>query len=64
MTNRATRYLTPRRRTALGALLAAVLLAGCGGAGSGLTVPQVAPAKVYSLGGFQPERTDHVRAIR
>ena len=54
MTNRATRYLTPRRRTALGALLAVVLLAGCGGAGSGLTVPQVAPARVYSLGGFQP----------
>ena len=35
-------------------LLAAVLLAGCGGAGSGLTVPTVAPAKVFSLGGFQP----------
>ena len=29
-------------------------LAGCGGAGSGLTVPTVAPAKVFSLGGFQP----------
>ena len=44
---------TPRR-IAIGGLLAAVLLAGCGGAGSGLTVPQVAPARVYSLGGFQP----------
>ena len=43
----------------LGRLIAAllatvVLLAGCGGAGSGLTVPQVAPAKTFSLGGFQP----------
>ena len=35
-------------------LAAAAMLAGCGGAGSGLTVPQVAPAKVFSLGGFQP----------
>ena len=36
-------------------LLACVpLLTGCGGAGSGLTVPQVAPAKVFALGGFQP----------
>ena len=51
---RTARYLTPRRRTALGALVATLLLAGCGGAGSGLTVPQVAPARVYSLGGFQP----------
>jgi hypothetical protein len=32
----------------------AVLVAGCGGAGSGLTVPQVAPAKVFSLAGFEP----------
>jgi hypothetical protein len=39
----------------IAALLAtAVLLAGCGGAGSGLTVPQVAPAKVFSLARFQP----------
>jgi len=37
------------------AVLAAIaILAGCGGAGSGLTVPTVAPAKVYSLGGFTP----------
>jgi hypothetical protein len=28
--------------------------AGCGGAGSGLTVPQVAPARVFALGEFQP----------
>ena len=54
MINRAARDLTLRRRTAFGALLIAVLLAGCGGAGSGLTVTQVAPARVYSLGGFQP----------
>ena len=47
----------PRLKTAAaGALLAsAVLLAGCGDAGSGLTVPQVAPAKVFSLAGFQPQ---------
>jgi hypothetical protein len=44
-----------RARTVRAALIAsAVFLAGCGGAGSGLTVPQVAPAKVFSLGGFQP----------
>jgi hypothetical protein len=37
------------------ALLAtATMLAGCGGSGSGLTVPQVAPAKTFSLSGFQP----------
>ena len=35
-------------------LTIALLLAGCGDAGSGLTVPQVAPAKTFSLGGFQP----------
>jgi hypothetical protein len=40
--------------TAAALLLAAVLLAGCGDAGSGLTVPQVAPARTFSLGGFQP----------
>jgi hypothetical protein len=43
------------RMAAAGAVLvAAVLLAGCGDAGSGLTVPTVAPAKVFSLRGFQP----------
>ena len=40
-----------------GLLVAALLLAGCGGAGSGLTVPTVAPAKVFSLAGFQPATT-------
>src|ERR1700751_1711703 len=35
-------------------LAAAVLLAGCGDAGSGLTVPQVAPAKTFALARFQP----------
>jgi hypothetical protein len=34
--------------------LVAVLLAGCGDAGSGLTVPTVAPARVFSLADFQP----------
>jgi hypothetical protein len=39
-----------------GAILgAAVLLAGCGGAGSGLTVPQIAPARVFALAAFQPQ---------
>ena len=42
------------RRPLIFALLAAVLLAGCGDAGSGLTVPQVAPARTFSLGRFQP----------
>lgn len=30
------------------------LLAGCGGGDSAVSVPQVAPAKVFSLGGFEP----------
>jgi hypothetical protein len=51
---RASHRVTPRRRAAFGAILAALLLAACGGAGSGLTVPQIAPARVFSLGGFQP----------
>jgi hypothetical protein len=38
----------------IAALLAVVLLAGCGDAGSGLTVPQVAPAKTFALARFQP----------
>jgi hypothetical protein len=36
-------------------LTAAILVAGCGDTGSGLTVPQVAPAKTFALGGFQPQ---------
>jgi hypothetical protein len=36
-----------------------VMLAGCGGAGSGLTVPQVAPARVFALGAFQPSQPVH-----
>ena len=35
---------------------AAALLEGCGSAGSGLTVPQVAPARVFALGAFQPSQ--------
>ncbi|MBV9337788.1 MAG: hypothetical protein JO262_16005 [Solirubrobacterales bacterium] len=34
----------------------ALVLAGCGGAGSGLTVPQVTPARVFALGAFQPSQ--------
>ena len=46
---------TLRLTVTIGKVLAASLaLTGCGGAGSGLTVPTVAPAKVYTLGGFQP----------
>jgi hypothetical protein len=49
---------TSRLASAIGAAFAAILaLAACGGAGSGLTVPTVAPARVYSLGGFQPNTT-------
>ena len=40
--------------TIAAALAAIAVLSGCGGTGSGLTVPTVAPAKVYTLGGFQP----------
>ena len=46
---------TPRLTYTIAAAVAAItLLTGCGGAGSGLTVPTVAPARVYTLGGFQP----------
>jgi hypothetical protein len=41
------------RRLAL-TIAATAILAGCGGAVSGLTVPTVAPARVYALGGFTP----------
>jgi hypothetical protein len=41
-------------RMAAALLAIALAPAGCGGAGSGLTVPQVAPARVFSLGDFQP----------
>lgn len=43
-----------RLTTTIGALAAILAVTGCGGAGSGLTVPTVAPAKVYTLGGFAP----------
>ena len=43
-----------RRIIMLGTVFTAVLITGCGGAGSGLTVPTVAPARVYTLGGFEP----------
>ena len=36
------------------ALAAFIAITGCGGAGGGLTVPTVAPARVYTLGGFKP----------
>ncbi len=46
---------TLRLAGAIAAVLTAIAtLTGCGGAGSGLTVPTVAPAKVYTLGGFTP----------
>ena len=46
-----------RGRPLLGAMFGvALVLAGCGGAGSGLTVPQVAPARVFALGAFQPSQ--------
>ena len=44
-------------------IAAGLLLSGCGGAGSGLTVPQVAPAKVFSLGGFEPSSTRPGRPV-
>jgi hypothetical protein len=31
-----------------------VMLAGCGGSGSAVSVPHIAPAKVFTLGGFEP----------
>jgi hypothetical protein len=35
-------------------IAAAAALAGCGGSGGSVSVPQVAPARTYSLTGFQP----------
>lgn len=35
-------------------LAGCVLVAGCGSSGTGVTVPHVAPARVYSLANFQP----------
>ena len=46
--------LATAMRVAAAVVVAVVLLAGCGGSGGGLTVPQVAPARVFSLGGFKP----------
>jgi hypothetical protein len=47
---------TLRLTYTIGAVLAVIAtLTGCGSAGSGLTVPTVAPARVYTLGGFQPD---------
>jgi hypothetical protein len=44
-----------RTATVLAALACGgVGLPGCGGSGTALTVPQIAPAKVFSLAGFQP----------
>jgi hypothetical protein len=52
--NRPRRNLTSRLGATAGAALAAIAVTGGCGTGSGLTVPTVAPAKVYTLGGFQP----------
>jgi hypothetical protein len=38
----------------LGMLIAVSVMAGCGGSGSGVSVPTVAPARTYSLRGFRP----------
>ena len=43
--------------TIAGVLATLAVLTACGGAGSGLTVPTVAPAKVYTLGGFAPSKS-------
>lgn len=40
--------------SALGTLIAVLAIAGCGSSGGGVTVPKVAPARIYSLSGFQP----------
>lgn len=51
---------TRPRHTATAAILATaslalgLALAGCGGAGRGITAPQIAPARVYGMVGFQP----------
>ncbi len=49
------RALTTGRASACAALtLSLVALTGCGSSGSAVTAPQIAPAKTYSLTGFQP----------
>lgn len=50
---------SPRNRTRAAiklasSVVAAVVLAGCGGSGTPVTAPTIAPAKVFSLAGFQP----------
>jgi hypothetical protein len=47
-------HLTPSAPAGLALLLAAAALGGCGSSGSGVTVPAVAPARVFTLGGFKP----------
>jgi hypothetical protein len=48
--------VTPMRASIVGAVFTMMLvaLAGCGGSGNGVTVPHIAPARTYSLAGFQP----------
>jgi hypothetical protein len=52
-----TRITVPALRLAvslLGALIAAAVLAACGGSRGAVSLPHVAPARTYSLQGFQP----------
>lgn len=47
-----------RLAAALGALLAIVVLAGCGSSSGGaVSAPFVAPARIFTLGGFEPSGT-------
>jgi hypothetical protein len=40
--------------SSIATLIAAIVITGCGGSGGSVTVPKIAPARVYNLSGFLP----------
>ncbi len=55
---KASRVRRARSAAALVSLIAAAAVPlGCGGSGGALSVPQIAPARAFSLAGFQPTHT-------
>ena len=57
-TSRRSQTRLARAASALGALLAVVVLAACGSSSGGaVSTPVIAPARVFALGGFEPSGT-------